>query len=233
MHTLLMLLAGPMQSWGHRSRFDDRDTGLEPTRSGLIGLICAAMGIPRNGDLSRFSRLRMGLRVDAPGRVMVDYHTAMEVIKADGGGQGTVISHRHYLSDARFLVGLESDNLDLLRDIDNALRNPACFIFLGRKSFVTSVPVFLPGNSIMSSKPLQEALKEYPFLRMREWEKMPTEPLRVVIEVKEQRAGDLTRNDVPLDFESRRFGLRQVQTKWIEPSELKDGGVWPCTFPNL
>ena len=68
MHTLLMPLVGPMQSWGHRSRFDDRDTGLEPTRSGVIGLICAAMGIPRVGDLSRFDGLRMGVRVDFPGR---------------------------------------------------------------------------------------------------------------------------------------------------------------------
>jgi len=232
MHTLLMPLVGPMQSWGHRSRFDDRDTGLEPTRSGVIGLICAAMGIPRDGDLSRFDSIRMGVRVDAPGRVMVDYHTAMNVIKADGGGTGTVTSHRYYLSDARFLVGLESEDLGLLEKIDDALRRPIWPLFLGRKSFVPSVPVFLPGSSIMMGKKLEQALEDYPFIRMREWERMPLEDLREVIESKESRAGDLTRNDVPLDFDRRRFGLRQVGTEWISATTLKDGGVWPCTSPD-
>jgi CRISPR system Cascade subunit CasD len=227
-----MPLVGPMQSWGHRSRFDDRDTGLEPTRSGVIGLICAAMGIPRDGDLSQFDRLRMGARVDAPGRVMVDYHTAKDVIRADGDGLGTVVSHRHYLSDARFLVGLESDDIELLKDIELHLQRPVWPIFLGRKSFVPSVPVSLPGGSVMAGKALEQALMEYPFVRMREWERMPSDDLRMVIESRERVAGELTRNDVPLDFAQRRFGLRQVRTDWIAADKLQDGGVWPCTSPG-
>ena len=82
-HTLLMPLVGPMQSWGYRSRFDDRDTGLEPTRSGILGLLCAACGIPRN-DTETLRELndalRIGVRIDAPGRVMVDFHTAKNVL---------------------------------------------------------------------------------------------------------------------------------------------------------
>ena len=31
MSVLLLRLAGPMQSWGTRSRFSNRDTGLEPS----------------------------------------------------------------------------------------------------------------------------------------------------------------------------------------------------------
>ncbi len=229
MHTLLMPLVGPMQSWGHRSRFDYRDTGLEPSRSGIIGLICAAMGISRNSNISVFNRLRMGVRIDSPGRVMVDFHTAMDVIKADGKGTGTVTSQRHYLSDARFLVGLESDDLGLLEDIDAALRKPVWPIFLGRKSFVPSVPVFLPKSSIEQDKTLRQALTEYPFHRMRKWEEMPSEPVRIVAEAAESKNDNLTRNDVPLDFDNRRFGLRKVYTDWIEANELIDGGVWPCT----
>ena len=34
MSTLLMRLAGPMQSWGTQSRFTVRDTGREPSKSG-------------------------------------------------------------------------------------------------------------------------------------------------------------------------------------------------------
>ena len=101
--TLLLRLEGPMQSWGYRSRFDYRDTALEPTRSGVIGLICAAMGIARGEPISQFDPIRMGVRVDKDGRPERDYHTALDVIKADGTKGGTVVSYRDYLSDASLL----------------------------------------------------------------------------------------------------------------------------------
>ena len=43
MATLLMRLAGPMQSWGTTSRFDQRDTGKEPSKSGVVGLLAAVL----------------------------------------------------------------------------------------------------------------------------------------------------------------------------------------------
>ena len=43
MSVLLLRLAGPMQAWGTQSRFTVRDTGLEPSKSGVIGLLCAAL----------------------------------------------------------------------------------------------------------------------------------------------------------------------------------------------
>ena len=45
MSTLLLRLAGPMQSWGTDSKFDVRRTGREPSKSGVIGLVAAALGI--------------------------------------------------------------------------------------------------------------------------------------------------------------------------------------------
>jgi len=228
MHTLLMCLVGPMQSWGHRSRFDERDTGLEPTRSGVIGLLCAAMGIPRDADLSRFDRLRMGVRVDAPGRVMVDYHTAMNVVRADSSGlERTVTSHRYYLADARFLVGLESDDLTFLRDVDAALQNPAWPLYLGRKSFCLSAPVYLPGGSIQEGKSLEEALGSFPWHRLRRWEDLP-DRLRLVLEPRD-RAGAITLIDRPTSFADRRFALRRVTTDYVSAN---DGGVLPCIYPD-
>lgn len=47
MATLLLQLVAPMQSWGSRSRFDDRDTEREPTKSGVLGLVASALGRPR------------------------------------------------------------------------------------------------------------------------------------------------------------------------------------------
>jgi CRISPR system Cascade subunit CasD len=39
MAVLLLRLAGPMQAWGTQSRFVNRDTELEPSKSGVIGLL--------------------------------------------------------------------------------------------------------------------------------------------------------------------------------------------------
>src|SRR5712692_7386423 len=140
MSTLLLRLAGPMQSWGTQSRFSIRDTGLEPSKSGVIGLLCAALGKPRAETLNdgwppleELAGLRMGVRVQQPGIPQTDYHTAggthrngdkYGVIKADGKSVGTVVSHRHYLADADFLVGLEGGDDDLLHRLDKALANP-------------------------------------------------------------------------------------------------------------
>lgn len=77
MNTLFIRLEGPLQSWGLRSRWGERDTAGEPTKSGVIGLLGAALGLrrgdPRLRELS--DGLRMGVRVDKPGRLLRDYHT--------------------------------------------------------------------------------------------------------------------------------------------------------------
>ena len=85
MPTLLIRLAGPMQSWGTSSRFDRRDTGKEPSKSGVIGLLSAAMGIGRENwvDLEPLAALSMGIRHDRPGILKQDYQTASNIISAD------------------------------------------------------------------------------------------------------------------------------------------------------
>ena len=47
MSTLLLRLAAPLQSWGASSKFGRRATEREPTKSGVIGLVAAALGIRR------------------------------------------------------------------------------------------------------------------------------------------------------------------------------------------
>ena len=42
--TLLLWLEAPLQSWGFDSRFGRRDSLDFPTRSGVLGLLCCAMG---------------------------------------------------------------------------------------------------------------------------------------------------------------------------------------------
>jgi CRISPR system Cascade subunit CasD len=208
MSVLLMRLAGPMQSWGTRSRFANRDTGLEPSRSGVVGLLCAALGRPRGEALDDFRPLRMAVRVDREGRLMRDYHTAQDVRRADPtkGTQDTVLSERFYLADADFLVGLEGERAFLER-LDAALRRPVWTLCLGRKSFVPSLPV---AEGILEGE-LIEVMKHHPWSKRYRGETPPEKPLRGVVEVP-YGTGE-PRPDVPLSFVSRdrRFDVRHVR----------------------
>ena len=82
MNTLFLRLEGPLQSWGVRSRWGERDTTAAPTKSGVLGLLGCALGLSRDdASLRRLSdALRLGVRIDRPGTVLRDYHTT-------GGGQ--------------------------------------------------------------------------------------------------------------------------------------------------
>ena len=211
-YTLLICLKGPMQSWGYRSRFDYRDTALEPTRSGVIGLICAAMGIARGEDISRFDAIRMGVRVDKEGRPERDYHTALHVIKADGTDTDTVVSRRDYLSDASFTVGLQSENKDLLDEIAESLRDPKWTLCLGRKAFPLALPPLKPDDH---TKP--GSLKEHLLVGL--------PGRRVVLEVPD---GERTQHDSPVCFGTRQFAPRSLSTYFVEAPAAEEDA---CTSP--
>ncbi|WP_399086604.1 type I-E CRISPR-associated protein Cas5/CasD [Streptomyces sp. BBFR2] len=80
-HVLLLRLAAPLQSWGVASRFWRRDTHSRPTKSGVIGMCAAALGLPREAPpgepdpLSGLAPLLFGVRADHPGKPVRDYHT--------------------------------------------------------------------------------------------------------------------------------------------------------------
>ena len=136
MSTLLLRLAAPLQAWGTDSKFEVRRTNREPSKSGVIGLLAAALGLRRDADLSELSALRFGVRVDRNGEVIKDFHMA----KAD---KTSYLTYRYYLSDAVFLVGLESEDRNFLEKIERALRNPCFPLFLGRRSCPPTLPLVL------------------------------------------------------------------------------------------
>lgn len=230
-HTLIMPIVAPMQSWGYRSRFENRDTGPEPTRSGIIGLLCAAMGIPRSADLDRFNCLRMGVRIDKPGTVKVDFHTVLDVVTASGSaGKNAVISRRHYLNDARFMVGLEAEKSSFLEEILSALRSPVWPLYLGRKSFPLALPPYLPGKSIFENTSLWEALGKAPLLFLKKGEKPDADKIRVSMEPEEDNPAALTMEDFPVSFAHRKFRQRTVENRWLPTPQPEEGGEWPCIF---
>ena len=75
MKTILLKFAGPMQSWGTDSHFETRHTDLYPSKSAVIGMIGAALGIRRDDkSIGDFDSLKFAVRVDQEGSIMKDYH---------------------------------------------------------------------------------------------------------------------------------------------------------------
>jgi len=156
-NTLFLRLAGPMQSWGTSSRLQLRRTDAYPSKSGVLGMVLCAKGVPREDspkELGPLTPLLMGVRVDRAGTSDWDYHTvgakigirtAKGKIKRTGntkdGPIETLLSRREYLYDASFLVALHgsADDIDACA---SALDNPVWPIFLGRKCCVPAEPVF-------------------------------------------------------------------------------------------
>lgn len=223
MPTLLLRLAGPMQSWGTTSRFDQRDTGKEPSKSGLLGLLAAALGIDRENwlDLEPLTHLSMGVRHDRPGVPKRDYQTAQNIISADHLKlHDTAVTTRDYLADAMFLVALESADRSVLTKIHAALRDPVWPLALGRKSYVPSEPIWIK-NAIVERK-LRETLARWPWIASRrKWE---TSPEKLLISFDSDDGSGVLKMDQPLSsFAERRFGARIVRSEWIPfPQEVTD-----------
>ena len=213
MSTLLLRLAGPMQSWGASSRFKKLATEREPTKSGVVGLIAAALGRRRNEDISDLSALRFGVRVDQPGVLLRDYHTAHNPNDA----KLSFISERYYLCDAIFVVGFESDNELLLKEIKAALQSPYFPLYLGRRSCPPTGKIVLD----LTKLPLKEALE------LQEWQaqgwymkKRQHESdvnLEIVTDVSFETPNSYVKRDMPISFsdEFRRYGFR------IQSSDVK------------
>ena len=138
MTTLLLRLAGPLQAWGDSSRFTQRQTRREPTRSGIIGMLASARGLRRTEALEEFVALEFAVRVDQPGTVVRDFHTAIRWQT----GESMPLSNRYYLQDAVFVAGIAGDS-SLVNGLAAAVRRPRWAPYLGRRSCPPSRPVFM------------------------------------------------------------------------------------------
>lgn len=203
MTTLLLRLEGPIQSWGISGRLMVRDAGLEPSKSGVVGMLAAALGRDRSEDVSDLAALRMGVRVEREGHLEVDYSATTSWQANNKSAERKVTIWRYFLSDAAFLVGLEGDE-QLLKTIHQALRNPHWPLHLGRKACAPGVPVWMP--DAIYSEPLETVLKDYQSHDFDE----PESTKRYVIET---MAGQELRMDVPLG--GRRFAPRWVHTSFV------------------
>ncbi|HFQ94139.1 MAG TPA: type I-E CRISPR-associated protein Cas5/CasD, partial [Anaerolineae bacterium] len=184
-------------------------------KSGVIGLIACALGYREDDQIRPLSqKTRMGARVDAPGRLITDYHTigggydypalltAAGKPKKSSGKPHTEISRRDYLCDASFLVALqlrETADAPLIAQMARALQNPVWPLYLGRKSCPPAAPVFAGTGSYPD---LQTALTNYPgFTRYR---RPRRQPFTCRMELEADRPVGTRRRD---NVYSRRFRL--------------------------
>ncbi|OQR59300.1 type I-E CRISPR-associated protein Cas5/CasD [Streptomyces maremycinicus] len=156
---LLLRLAGPLQSWGEHSHFNDRDTLSFPTRSAVTGLLAAALGRHRHEPLDDLAHLRITVRVDRPGIRLRDFHTVggglsgqQTVATADGGRRSadtsTLTSTRWYLADAAFTLALTcADHTPPPAAWEHALQAPRWPLYLGRRSCPPAGPLLLGRSS--------------------------------------------------------------------------------------
>lgn len=212
MSTLLIELAGPQQAWGSTSRFTTRATDLAPTRSGVIGMLAAALGMERTAELDRFDGLTFGVRIDQAGRVERDFQTTRSL-----DGQTTFpLSQRFYLGDAVFLVGISAERDELLA-YQNALARPYFPLFLGRRAFPPAGPI--PTHIV--DAPLRTALSEAawrarPHHRRRIRNEQVT--LEMIVDAAPGEITGETRQDVPVRFDPRRRSYRRREVATLHVS---------------
>lgn len=209
MSTLLLRLAGPMQAWGADSQFEVRKTNREPTKSGVIGLLAAALGLRRDEPLGELAALRFGVRVDREGVLLRDFHMA------HGAKDSSYMTTRYYLCDAVFLVGVSSDDEALMARLAEAVEYPVFPLFLGRRSCPPEGRVSLGLRNL----PLAEALTQEKPLAA---ENPKQRKVRIVLEAP---AGTARVRDVPLSFSPyhRQYAYRAAKEVWHEfPAQEHD-----------
>lgn len=220
MDTLLIRLIAPMQSWGIQSNYTTRDTGYEPSKSGVIGLLCSALGRSREAALGDLTALRMGVRVDREGALRKDFHIAQNVLDTDGKKvRNNIVTTRYYLSDAAFLVGLEGDST-LLTQVQAALQNPVWALYFGRKAFTPAAPVWFK-DGLQSDTTIETAFANFGWI-IAQPKFSPPEKVRVVYEAPD---GNQIRADVPISFAERTFSSRRVITKFITAPQEQSAEV--------
>lgn len=234
-HAVLALrLAGPLQSWGTTSQYNRRDAGTEPSKAGIVGLLAAAQGRPREADIADLVGLRLAVRCDQPGSLLRDFHTVSTTsgdplpaakVNAKGIQQRTSpkkfthVTTRLYLQDAVFTALVEGPR-DIVAALREAVLHPEFFLALGRRSCTPTQPLVIEGQEGgLHAGPLEQALRALPWQGGRagraEHRASPTVTVAATID---DAAGLDVVADVPISFNplQRGYTTRQVRHLWID-----------------
>jgi len=157
---LLFRLYGPLAAWGTIAVGQERPSDAYPGKSAILGLLAAAMGVKRDEE-EVHQRMAMAygfaVRVDAPGLLLRDYHTAqvpperrktLHCTRRDellASELNTILSTREYRCDALYTVALwskiQQEAPFTLGALAEGLEKPCFTLYLGRKSCPLALPV--------------------------------------------------------------------------------------------
>jgi CRISPR system Cascade subunit CasD len=167
-----------MASWGDIAVGEFRPTFDRPSKSAVMGLIAAALGI-RRCEEERQRELAQGylmaIRIDSPGILLRDYHTVQVPPTSKGEKKypfttrkdelavakdelNTILSSRDYRCDTVYTIclwGRTAFPPYSIETIKTHLDNPAFVLYLGRKSCPLSLPVHA---QILNAENLAEVL---------------------------------------------------------------------------
>ncbi|MBB3101732.1 type I-E CRISPR-associated protein Cas5/CasD [Azomonas macrocytogenes] len=171
-HYLLLRLYGPLASWGEIAVGESRHSAVHPSRSALLGLLGAALGIERDdepGQQALIAGYRFGIKLESAGLPLRDYHTVQtgvlprkfsfrsrrQELAADK--VDTYLSAREYRCDSLALVAVEAlaDAPHDLPALAAALKRPRFTLYLGRKSCPLALPLT---PTLTQAATLREAL---------------------------------------------------------------------------
>lgn len=178
MEHLVFQLHGPMASWGMPAVGEDRPTAERPTRSAILGLLAASLGL-RRSQQEDHDALRDGygvaIRLEDAGSLLRDYHTAQVPSRTDKFGKtrkdelsipsrdlNTILSSRDYRSDFLAFIALWVRNERspwTLQELADALDRPRFRPYLGRRSCPPGLP-FAPRT--VDTSDLKTALSKIP-----------------------------------------------------------------------
>ena len=161
---LVFRLYGPMVSWGDVAVGTYRPTFDHPSKSAVMGLLAAAIGIRRDEDIklrTLAESYNFAVRVDASGTMLRDYHTSQ--VPSSGSGRNkkyfatrkdelaasqkdmkTILSTRDYYCDAVYNVCLWGKSDEVPHSLENLaqkLKEPEFVLYLGRKSCPLALPI--------------------------------------------------------------------------------------------
>jgi CRISPR system Cascade subunit CasD len=219
---ILLWLEAPLQSWGGDSRFGRRGTLNFPTKSGILGLICCALGAGGEQtellkEMASLSQTVLSFRRSKERETLLrdfqmvgsgyddknPWETLMIPKKSDGTaavGGGSKITYRYYLQDAAFAAILEVPH-GKTQFFADALANPYWDIYLGRKCCAPTDFIY-QGSFATESSAIVHAIEVAQ-------EKKLLEDFRVLDG--EHKGESIVLNDVPIQFgENKIYRERRV-----------------------
>lgn len=220
---LIITLQGGMQAWGTHTYEDYRPSLIFPTRSGIVGLLAACLGIKRD-DLHALKQLNdsivITVRVNkrkvenrhmdkkcrsVSFQKITDYHTVLDARKVDGGPRkDAIVSRREYLFDAEYTLALTTKPQAAfsLEQLFAAAKKPLYTPFLGRRSCPLHQPLVIGefAECLITADNVQLALQQ-------------VEPFNGVLYSETELPGSTKmtiRDDAAFLSETRQFNNRNI-----------------------